>query len=149
MNNFNYRNDNNKQMKHNDYSHNVSRGKPFNKPFNNNRDKRYNSDDSQVDNDSGNNHHGNNYENNNHGNNNYGNNHRNNNHRNNNYGNNNYGNNNYGNNKTDFHFEAVNLDTKQLLLKYVYNTIELSNYKYKLIEYEYDLPLLKEKPLFV
>lgn len=39
--------------------------------------------------------------------------------------------------------------TKQQLLEYVYNTIELSNYKYKLVEYEYDLPLLKEKQYFV
>jgi hypothetical protein len=39
--------------------------------------------------------------------------------------------------------------TKQQILEYLYNTIELSNYKYKLIEYEYDLPLLKEKPYFV
>lgn len=38
---------------------------------------------------------------------------------------------------------------KGQLLDYVYNTIELSNYKYKLLEYEYDLPLLKEKKYYV
>lgn len=39
--------------------------------------------------------------------------------------------------------------TKKEILSYVYNTIELSNYKYKLVEYEYDLGLIKEKKYYV
>lgn len=38
---------------------------------------------------------------------------------------------------------------KEQILDYVYNAITLSNYKYKLIECEYDLPLIKEKQYFV
>lgn len=71
---------------------------------------------------------------------------------NNNNNNNRYNNNRYNNNNGDdnsIQHDAVSLETKQYLLKYVYNTIELSNYKYKLIEYEYDLPLLKEKQYYV
>ncbi len=39
--------------------------------------------------------------------------------------------------------------TRELLINYIYNTIILSNYKYKLIEFEHDLPLLKERNYFV
>lgn len=42
-----------------------------------------------------------------------------------------------------------NNEIKHLLLTYIYDTIELSNYKYKLLELEYDLPLLKEKKFYV
>ncbi len=38
---------------------------------------------------------------------------------------------------------------KKVILEYIYNTIDLSSYKYKILEYEYDLPLLKEKPLSI
>lgn len=41
------------------------------------------------------------------------------------------------------------IETKRQLIEYVYGSIQLSEYKYKLIEYEYDLPLLKEKSYFV
>ena len=41
-----------------------------------------------------------------------------------------------------------NIQIKQQLIEYLYSTIELSNYKYKLIEFEYDLPLLKEKQYY-
>lgn len=41
------------------------------------------------------------------------------------------------------------INTKKEILTYVYNTIELSNYKYKLVEYEYDLGLIKEKKFYV
>jgi hypothetical protein len=40
-------------------------------------------------------------------------------------------------------------DTKKQIIDYIYRKIELSNFKYKLIEFEYDLPLLKEKTHFV
>lgn len=43
----------------------------------------------------------------------------------------------------------INDFIKESLLKYIYNVIDLSNYKYKLIEYEYDLQLLKEKKYYV
>lgn len=39
--------------------------------------------------------------------------------------------------------------TRELLINYIYNTIILSNYKYKLIEFEPDLQLLKERNYFV
>lgn len=42
-----------------------------------------------------------------------------------------------------------NFQVKEQIIEYLYSTVELSNYKYKLIEYEYDLPLLKEKLYFV
>lgn len=38
---------------------------------------------------------------------------------------------------------------KEQLIDYVYKSVNLSKYKYKLIEYETDLPLLKEKKFFV
>jgi len=38
---------------------------------------------------------------------------------------------------------------KQQLINYIYNSIEISKFKYKLIEYEYDLPLLKENKYFI
>lgn len=38
---------------------------------------------------------------------------------------------------------------KQQLLDYIYSILELSRYKYKLLEFEYDLQLLKEKPYYV
>ena len=38
---------------------------------------------------------------------------------------------------------------KQQLINFVYNSIELYNYKYKLIEYEADLSLLKEKKWYL
>jgi len=58
-------------------------------------------------------------------------------------------NNKHNPNDTSNNQETVSLETRQTLLKYMYHTIELSNYKYKLIEYEYDLPLLKEKQYYV
>ena len=42
-----------------------------------------------------------------------------------------------------------NYQMKEQIIEYLYSTVELSNYKYKLIEYEYDLPLLKEKLYYV
>lgn len=77
---------------------------------------------------------------------------------NNNYNNNNFRNNNHPShqnymknniNKSNNDENYFNNSTKQLLLEYVYNKIKLSNYKYTLIEYEYDLTLLKEKPYYV
>ena len=38
---------------------------------------------------------------------------------------------------------------KQQLIKYIYSTVELSNFKYKIIEYESDLPLLSKQKHFV
>jgi hypothetical protein len=38
---------------------------------------------------------------------------------------------------------------KSQIINYIYRTIELSRFKYKLIEYEYDLPLLKDKKYYV
>lgn len=38
---------------------------------------------------------------------------------------------------------------KQQLIKYIYETIDISKFKYKLIEYEYDLSLLKEMNYFI
>ncbi len=46
----------------------------------------------------------------------------------------------------DFDNEEINdIETKRMLINYISNTINLSNYKYKLLEYEQDLQLLKEK----
>jgi hypothetical protein len=41
------------------------------------------------------------------------------------------------------------IEIKRQILEYMYSTIQLSDYKYKLIEYEYDMTLLKEKSYFV
>ncbi|CAH6421525.1 Hypothetical protein KVN_LOCUS338 [uncultured virus] len=38
---------------------------------------------------------------------------------------------------------------KQQLIKYIYDTLEISKYKYKLVEYDYDLPLLKESRYYI
>ena len=38
---------------------------------------------------------------------------------------------------------------KQQLVNYVYSCLELSNYKYKILEYEHDLPLLLKQKYFV
>lgn len=45
--------------------------------------------------------------------------------------------------------DQISFVTKKQLLEYIYKTIELSNYKYKLLEYEYDLPLIKERQYYV
>ncbi|ARF09759.1 hypothetical protein Indivirus_3_8 [Indivirus ILV1] len=45
--------------------------------------------------------------------------------------------------------ETVDDGTKKLLINYIYNTIILSNYKYKLIEFDHDLPMLKERTYYV
>lgn len=45
--------------------------------------------------------------------------------------------------------DSLDFTSRKLLINYIYDTIALSNYKYKLIEFEHDLPLLKEKNCFV
>jgi len=76
------------------------------------------------------------------------NNHNNNSHHN--HYNNNNNNHNYRFQQTNLNeSEQVSLETKQQLLQYIYKTITLSNYKYKLLEFEYDLSLLKEKQYYV
>lgn len=68
----------------------------------------------------------------------------------NNFNNSNYSNNfnqnsqNLQNNQT-----GINIHTKQQLINYIYSTVELSNFKYKIIEYEADLPLLLKQKHFV
>ncbi|AYV76876.1 MAG: hypothetical protein Barrevirus2_29 [Barrevirus sp.] len=67
---------------------------------------------------------------------------------NNNYNNNGYRKNNYNNyqqNDKETDNDNIQGKIKEELINYIYNTITLSNYKYKLIEFDYDLPLLKEK----
>lgn len=44
---------------------------------------------------------------------------------------------------------ANNIYIKQQLINYIYSTVELSNFKYKIIEYETDLPLLLKHKHFV
>lgn len=52
-------------------------------------------------------------------------------------------------NDNDVNIETYDNATKHHILDYLYRSIELSNYKYKLIEYEYDITLLKEKRYYV
>lgn len=42
-----------------------------------------------------------------------------------------------------------NIHIKQQLINFIYSTVELSNFKYKIIEYENDLPLLLKQKHFV
>src|SRR6187397_2240950 len=44
---------------------------------------------------------------------------------------------------------GLNVRIKQQLINYIYSTVELSNFKYKIIEYESDLPLLLKQKYFV
>jgi hypothetical protein len=73
---------------------------------------------------------------------------------NNNYMNNNYKNKQHQHNPNNPNLQMFrddntdNMDSntiKKILIDYVHATVNLSNYKYKLIEYEHDLQLLKEK----
>lgn len=41
---------------------------------------------------------------------------------------------------------SIDINTKKSLIEYIDITINLSNFKYKLIEFEYDLMLIKDKP---
>lgn len=53
-------------------------------------------------------------------------------------------------NSTQKDDELLNdMATKKRLLEYIYNTIDLSQYKYKLMEYEIELPLINEKKYYV
>src|SRR5947207_5256190 len=49
--------------------------------------------------------------------------------------------------KNDFNHENVYI--KQQLINYIYSTVELSNFNYKLLEYEADLNLLTKDKYFV
>ena len=40
-------------------------------------------------------------------------------------------------------------ETKMILIKYIYDNLEISKFKYKILEYDYDLPLLKETKYFI
>lgn len=53
------------------------------------------------------------------------------------------------NNRRQNYDNHLDFEFKQQIINYIYSSIDLSNFKYKLIEYEYDLPLLKEKTYFV
>ena len=67
-------------------------------------------------------------------------------------GNNNYRNNNrYNNYNGDLEKnEFINQEfIKQQLVNYIYNALEISKFKYSLIEYEYDLPLITNTKHFV
>ena len=44
---------------------------------------------------------------------------------------------------------SMNTHLKQQLINYIYSTVELSNFKYKIIEYDSDLPLLLKQKHFV
>lgn len=43
----------------------------------------------------------------------------------------------------------INSYVKQQIIKYIYDTIDISRFKYKILEYEYDLVLLKDNKYFV
>lgn len=43
----------------------------------------------------------------------------------------------------------VNVETKKMVLDYIYSKLELAQYKYVLLEYELDLPRLKEKTYLI
>lgn len=44
---------------------------------------------------------------------------------------------------------GLNIHIKQQLINYIYSTVELSNFKYKIIEYESDLPLLLKQKHYI
>lgn len=50
---------------------------------------------------------------------------------------------------TDPNSYTKNLSIKKQLIDYIYNNIEMSKYRYKLLEYEYDLSLLKENNFLI
>ena len=49
----------------------------------------------------------------------------------------------------DQNSHTLNIYAKQQLINYIYSTVELSNFKYKVIEYEHELPLLVKQRHFV
>lgn len=65
------------------------------------------------------------------------------------FNNNNNRNNNQRNNTFNDDVNTIDINTKKMLIEYIDITINLSNFKYKLIEFEYDLMLIKDRPYMI